>query len=613
MAYDIDEVLELYRKESDLSKKTKNEALGHLTVYTRDDIERMQAHTLSDLLNTLRSFRYDENMFGMPDVLHQDPSLYSSDLVKIFINNYEITSAYTGSGLYIYGNIDLGFVDHVEIYEGSTSTNVNSEPSIVTIKIYSKDPKREFGGHMQVYAGSRGTNHENLSYGDVSSGLKYFVYGSRTDANRVNYTHQNHDLSRDYKDVHAFSSITYKNMNLDLEVIDHKMDPFFSYSMFATPQDSEIDYTLSRASTTFTFLDDESLKLMASFIRIDVHLDFNMDGTRRTTDIAKIVSLQEDQLISDALDDSLNLKLEKKQKTGANNLIFGVEFLSKRMHDVHSYNNDVYDTNSTYINNTISSLYVEDEYALSPQQIFSFSFKYNHYDSNNNKTAKVFDTQQFRIGYIFASKSDVLKIFFSHMELPTEQYALSSSSSLTQIDQLALKDITFAYSKSIGKGKYGFTFEYAQNENPTEYVEQKLLPKTYDNYSSSISFDYYFDAFNKLNSMAYLNRIHTIVDSHRQTIIGGFIRFLNRYRHFDFFNEAVYYRKKNTPVNGIAFNCGVRYKYTKDLIFSLKGTNIFDSAAESSYLYLNPVTYQQEELYYSPIDRLFTVSVEYSF
>jgi iron complex outermembrane receptor protein len=185
-------------------KKTKNEALGHLTVYTRDDIERMQAHTLSDLLNTLRSFRYDENMFGMPDVLHQDSSLYSSDLVKIFINNYEITSAYSGSGLYIYGNIDLGFVDHVEIYEGSTSTNVNSEPSTVTIKIYSKDPKRELGGHIQAYTGSRGTNHENVSYGDVSNGLEYFVYGSRTDANRVNYTHQNHDLSRDYKDSHVF-------------------------------------------------------------------------------------------------------------------------------------------------------------------------------------------------------------------------------------------------------------------------------------------------------------------------------------------------------------------------------------------------------------------------
>jgi hypothetical protein len=184
---------------------------------------------------------------------------------------------------------------------------------------------------------------------------------------------------------------------------------------------------------------------------------------------------------------------------------------------------------------------------------------------------------------------------------------------LTQIDQLDFEDITFAYSKSINRAKYGVAFEYIHNENPTEYVEQGLLPKTYDSYSSSISFDYHFDAFNKLNSIAYFNKIHTLGNPQRQTIVGGFIRLLNTYRHFDFFNEAVYYRKKDTPVNGTAFNCGVRYKHTKDLIFSLKGTNVFDSAAESSYLYLSPVTYQQEELYYSPIDRLFTVSVEYSF
>jgi len=75
-AYDIDQMLDLYRKESDLSQKTKNEALGHLTIYTRDDLERMQAYTLSDLLNSLRLCRYDENMIGLPDVLHTDPSIY---------------------------------------------------------------------------------------------------------------------------------------------------------------------------------------------------------------------------------------------------------------------------------------------------------------------------------------------------------------------------------------------------------------------------------------------------------------------------------------------------------------------------------------------------------
>ncbi|MBA1432132.1 MAG: hypothetical protein FAF04_00715, partial [Epsilonproteobacteria bacterium] len=174
-----------------------------MTVYTRDDIERMQAHNLGELLNSLRSFRYDEDMLGFPDVLHTDPSLYSSDVVKIFINNHEIASAYTGSGLFIYGNIDLGFVDHVEIYEGSTSSYINSEPSVITIKIYSKDPTREAGTNVQAYVGSRGTNHENISYASASEDLNYYVYASHTKQNRTHYEHQDHDLSRDSKDSHV--------------------------------------------------------------------------------------------------------------------------------------------------------------------------------------------------------------------------------------------------------------------------------------------------------------------------------------------------------------------------------------------------------------------------
>ena len=57
-ASEIDALLEKYKSESELSKKTKNENAGHLIVFTRDDLERMQVETLKDVLKSTRFFRF---------------------------------------------------------------------------------------------------------------------------------------------------------------------------------------------------------------------------------------------------------------------------------------------------------------------------------------------------------------------------------------------------------------------------------------------------------------------------------------------------------------------------------------------------------------------------
>ena len=63
------------------------------------------------------------------------------------------------------------------------------------------------------------------------------------------------------------------------------------------------------------------------------------------------------------------------------------------------------------------------------------------------------------------------------------------------------------------------------------------------------------------------------------------------------------------------YNAGVRYRATNALIFSIKGVNIFNSAATSRYNYIrmNGFTPEQKSLYISPIDRTLSVGMEYSF
>ena len=48
----IEMLLKQYRSESELSKITEKESAGLVNIFTRDDLEKMQAHTLLDVLKT---------------------------------------------------------------------------------------------------------------------------------------------------------------------------------------------------------------------------------------------------------------------------------------------------------------------------------------------------------------------------------------------------------------------------------------------------------------------------------------------------------------------------------------------------------------------------------
>lgn len=103
-ANEIDALLESYQTESELFKKTKDESAEHLTVYTRDDLEMMQVETLKDILKSIR----------------------------IYLNQNELILPIFGSGVSLFGNIDMDFIDHVEIYEGFSSFKFGIEPASIT-------------------------------------------------------------------------------------------------------------------------------------------------------------------------------------------------------------------------------------------------------------------------------------------------------------------------------------------------------------------------------------------------------------------------------------------------------------------------------------------------
>jgi len=612
-AYDIDQILDLYRKDNDLSNKTKNEALGHLVVYTRDDIERMQAYHLSDLIKSHRMMRYDENMLGMPDFSHEDPIPYSSDLIKIFINEHEITSSFAGSGLFIYGNIELGFVDHVEVYTGASSNHVSTEPSLVTIKLYTKDPSRELGASLQGYVGSNAYNHLNASYAGLEDDLKYYLYASRTDANKQKYTNNNHTISRDYEELHALLTLSYKNIAIDAEIMNHKMSPLLSYSMLATPYESNIEYFLGRIAAKATFLDDDSLTLSGSFINISEDLSLDLNGTRWSNEISNLF-IKHDTMKTQSIDDVFDLKLEKTQVYNNHHCIVGSQFRSKQLHDVVTYNRGVLDDEPEFVDTKILSLYLQDDYIIDDQHIVTISGKASYYDNESNRHDEEFETYQGRIGYIYSSETSLFKVFASYLQNPTEQYSLALSLS-DELKILEIKSLTAEYQHTFNKHTFIIYGHLTNQDIPLSNILSKDTSHNVDVYGASLEYNYDFDKFNTFESMLYNNHGVSSFSGDDIQDIGGFLRVINSWREWDFFNEIIYYERLNSDTHGTDYSASVRYHPTADLTLSIKGTNIFDSAAKSEYQYLDikNLAAGLQSLYYSPIDQFFSLGMEYKF
>jgi iron complex outermembrane receptor protein len=612
-AYDIDQILDLYRKENDLSNKTKNEALGHLVVYTRDDIERMQAYHLSDLIKSHRMMRYDENMFGMPDYSHEDPVPYSSDLIKIFINEHEITSSFAGSGLFIYGNIELGFVDHVEVYTGASSNHVSTEPSLITIKLYTKDPSRELGASLQGYIGSRAYNHLNASYAGIEDDLEYYLYASRTDANKKQYSHNNHTISKDYDELHALLTLSYKNIALDGEILNHKMSPLLSYSMLATPRESSMEYSLGRIGVRASFLDDDSLTLSSSFIRINDDIDFDLNGTRWSNTFSDLF-VKHDTMTTTSVDDVFDLKLEKMQTYDNHHFIIGSQFRSKQLHDVVTYNKGILDDEPEFVDTKILSLYLQDDYIIDDQHIVTISGKASHYNNKSNRHDEKFETYQGRVGYIYSSNISLFKIFASYLQNPTEQYSLALSLS-DELSILEIKSLTAEYQHTFDKHTFIIYGHLTNQDMPLNNMISKDISHNTNTNGASLEYNYAFDKFNTFESMIYPNHSVNSFSGDAIQDIGSFLRVINSWNKWDFFNEIIYYERLDSNIHGTDYSAAVRYHPTTDLTLSIKGTNIFNTAAKSEYQYVDKKNLAAglQSLYYSPVDQFFSIGMEYKF
>jgi len=140
-ANSVDSMLAEYNQKNALSQKTIDENKGHLVLYSRERLEKMHAKTLKDVFKTTPIIYYHENRYALTDPLTSGAfEPYRSGFIRLYVDGVEVTQGWMGSGLMLYGDVNIDFVDHIEFYFLTPSLETSVEPAYLTVFLYSKNP-----------------------------------------------------------------------------------------------------------------------------------------------------------------------------------------------------------------------------------------------------------------------------------------------------------------------------------------------------------------------------------------------------------------------------------------------------------------------------------------
>ena len=612
----IENLLSNIEIKSDCSTKTKLESSGISTIYTKSDLERMQAKTLKDVLKSIYPSGYSENRYALPDynqIGTNHPFLSSN--MKIFVNNQEVSAGLFGSGAVLYGNIDLGFVEHIEIYSGNTTYEYSNEPTLILVKLFTKNLRKYSGQKISAEANSIGGSTVSAYNLDEfnNNEWSYFNYLSFNNDIRTKYESHDTEISRDQNRKHfmgvftknsTFNNNFNNNNQLIIDAVTQKRNTFMDLSLDGTPQtntmendflhvgyngkEDNFDYLVSYdiLNSKSNFLDDipaSSLKTASksSVISTELKYKYILENTKITSGIKyRIKNFKYDELIRNGLN---------VETTG-------------------------------HTNQTIITPYIENQYILNINNVLNAGMSLQKITNNNSvQNDNLF---MYRLGHTYAKKGLVFKTIYSHLETSLDPYLVNSYNTfITQgkknptIQNIILENI----SHEEANNKYELIVGRSNIKNqlvPMSQLEDLLdnYHETVTTYGGTLKWTHEYNKVDKLYLTAGNHQINNLPTADKITSYTSTIRNLNTYGKFDIFNEIIYSRDNIDKKNFYDYSAGVIYHSTDDLSVAIKGTNIFNKAKTIDYKRFNISTLDFETpLKISPIDKSIIITLEYTF
>jgi iron complex outermembrane receptor protein len=617
--FDIDNLLIDIEKKTDLSQKTKLENGGISYVYTREDINKMKAHYLKDILKSTYPFGYNENYFGISDPYSVRPSIpYMSSNIKIFIDNQEITTGLYGSGLVIYGDIDIDFVDHIEVYSGNPTFEFSTESAFTVIKLYSKIAQKDEGSKVVLGTGSYGTKDISIyNTQQLDNDWSYFAYMNIRDNNRKKYYNNQAVLSRDSEKKHIFGSLYNNQHRILLDIFNSKSDSFIDSSIFATPNNAEIN-------NDYLHLGYDTKKDNLFFLlSVDIHnTDTKFEDLNKTT-IMAINAINGMNIPYDIQTKSntevYTMGLNYNIKNGSNNILMGAKYRLKHFKYDQLNINRIELPRKGHTKQEISTVFIEDQYSLDDNKLFTADISYS--EVRNNNSVQNDGLLTYRLRYTYTNENIISKTIASHLEFSIDPYLVNSiylsnpniKTPKTQQNSY-MQDIK--YNKDNNEYEMILSYNIFKDNLITNMTTGLLEPHNKDIKIKTFLGRYvrHYNSYDKFEITLGTNKMKDIPFYDKITQYASSFKNYNTIGNFDIFNEILYYRDTITKKSSFDYSSAITYHYSDDLSFSLKGTNLLSKANKTNYRRVDPTTMTQDTpLSISPIDKKVMLSLEYTF
>lgn len=610
-ANELDNLLDDFAKENDLSNETKVEKTGstELTIYTRQDLDKLNYQSLKDILSMQRFFTYREGRTGLTDLIPSEPTAIgkAGQLIKISINDHELASLEYDSLISLIGNMKLDFIDHIEIYQGPPSFAITATPSLVSIKLYSKTPNRDNGNKIGIISDNYSSSHIYFHTADNEQKLKYFIYLANEDNNRKTIKNDSTDLSRDEEKKHIFATFEYDEHEFFLQYIDENQDGFLTNSYDGTPTKDDMEFKIFNFGYKKKFLPDNSLELKISYDQTNKDIDF-MDDTPVVILSSPIYGEQ-----YQSKDKVFSINLNKKYYFKKHEVLTGISYLNKSL----DFSKKQYITSFGTIDipnyltsQNLYNIFIEDNYSLDKNNIISLGAKIEREENSFYDDETLFS---WRISHNYEKNKWNFQTYYSD-GMTNKVGSTRSSNKYIKNERFITMGHSTTYKNNNFNANYQVTHVTVKDLvslNSENILEDYNASDDYIILLNSLNFKYAFNTSSSLMVETWRQDINIKENDYKNYINGVNLRIINDYENITFANELILLNPKkniNNMDDDIQFNTSITYKYSKDLSLFFKGENVFDM--RKGYKYLN---YKNETSAISGIDERYIIGIEYTF
>lgn len=595
-SHNLKTLLKNYADESKLSKKTKKDTSGALYLYTREMLDKMQAKNLRDVLKTIPHVNLYQNVVNIPTISIASYGELPSGAVRIFINDHDMTSTAYGSGFLNWGDMNIEYIDHIEIYKGTSSIRFGSETAPIVIKLYTKLASREVGAKIRAMADDKGSTIFNVYDAKIiNDNLSYFIYGNfrniNNDKYHKNYQNENYTYNRDHNNYNLYANVAYGKWLFETGVMNKKSDGFIDIGYHQTPSGSDMNVKHKYFQLSKTFSND---------YKINISID-NIEQSRNSIDPngLNVKGILATDYSANTKDNIYSITIDKTVSLGGNDSLFFGGFYKYKT--INASGNLLNDKNSSiYYSNAIKNsidyyaVYAEERHKFNQNISFISSFKqeYHKYEKDMNSFNKL--NYKFVLRYKnskFLSRVSYAKSFIP-VQLYQVIYPLSVPYRVNSNISISNNSILLFVNKyNFNRGYINFILGKTYIKNPIVYNPNSssgyvnMYGFTSKNEFLELTYHYDFDSSNNFDLTFYdSNNNISKMPSPQYGVVG---KIFNSYNKIDFYNELVYkssYKSFGIKLkNSYDWTSAIKYHASEDFSIGIRGENILNRGLKQAY------------------------------